>query len=138
MSDVVHITDDFKNTTKEFDKIDNRIKELESQLKELRCKKKEYSNEMLIFMKNNSLEGTEFKVNNKKIKYTLTRQIQPLNKDYLAQRIGEFAMPYVSTLGNDFPEKLTNYIMENRPVVEREYIKSTLIRRMNAAARNKF
>ena len=36
---------------------------LESQLKELRCKKKEYSNEMLVFMKNNSLEGTEFKVN---------------------------------------------------------------------------
>ena len=133
MSDVVNITDEFKYTTKEFDKIDDLIKQLESKLKELRVQKKEYSERMLSFVKNNNLQGTEFKVNNKKIKYQQTRQVQPLNKEYMFKRINEFAMPYTATLGSDFAEKLTNYIMENRPIVEREYIKSTLIKRMTAA-----
>tara|TARA_B100002019_G_C20731775_1_gene339697 strand:- start:6 stop:416 length:411 start_codon:yes stop_codon:yes gene_type:complete len=133
MSDVVHISDEFKQTTKEFDKIDDLIKQLEGKLKELRIQKRDYSEKMLSFVKSNQLQGTEFKVNNKKIKYVQTRSIQPINRDYINQRINEFSMPYSSTVGSDFADKLTDYIFENRPYVEREYIKSTLIRRMTAA-----
>ena len=138
MSDVVHISDEFKIATKEFDRVEDLIKELEVKLKELRSQKKDFSEKMLAFVKSNNLEDTEFKVNNKKIKYTNTRTLQPLNKDYLFQRITEFTMPYVSTIGNDFSEKLIDYIMDNRKFVEREYIKSTLIKRMTAARYKKY
>lgn len=137
MSDVVHISDDFKIATKEFDRLEDLIKELEGKLKELRSQKKDFSEKMLTFVKSNNLEDTEFKVNNKKIKYTHTRTLQTLNKDYIHKRITEFIFPYKSTVGEDFPDKLVDYIMDNRQVVEREYIKSTQIKRMTVAARFK-
>jgi hypothetical protein len=136
MSDVVNISDEFKNSTKEFVELNNTIKGLEVQLKELRSKKKECSEKMVYFVKNNSLQDTEFKVNNQKIKYAQTRTLQPVNRDYLFQRITEFTMPYVSTIGNDFSEKLIDYIMDNRKFVEREYIKSIQIKRVFAARKN--
>jgi hypothetical protein len=138
MSDVVHISDDFKIATKEFDRVEDLIKELEVKLKELRSQKKDFSEKMLTFVKSNNLEDTEFKVNNKKIKYTHTRTVQSLNRDYMHKRITEFTMPFLSQTGNDFPDKLTDYIMDNRPIVEREYIKSTLIKRMTAARYKKY
>ena len=138
MSDVVHISDDFKIATKEFDRVEDLIKDLEVKLKELRSQKRDFSEKMLTFVKSNNLEDTEFKVNNKKIKYTHTRTVQALNRDYMHKRITEFTMPYLSATGNDFPDKLTDYIMDNRPIVEREYIKSTLIKRMTAARYKKY
>jgi hypothetical protein len=136
MSDVVNISDEFKNSTKEFVELNNTIKGLEVQLKELRSKKKECSEKMVYFVKNNSLQDTEFKVNNQKIKYAQTRTLQPVNRDYLFQRITEFTMPYFSTIGNDISEKLIDYIMDNRKFVEREYIKSIQIKRVFAARKN--
>jgi hypothetical protein len=138
MSDVVHISDDFKIATKEFDRVEDLIKDLEVKLKELRSQKRDFSEKMLTFVKSNNLEDTEFKVNNKKIKYTHTRTVQALNRDYMHKRITEFTMPYLSATGNDFPDKLIDYIMDNRPIVEREYIKSTLIKRMTAARYKKY
>ena len=136
MSDVVSITDDFKSATKEFADLNNMIKQLENKLKELRSKKKDCSEKMVSFVKNNNLEDTEFKVNNQKIKYAHTRTLQPINKEYMYQRITEFTMPYISTLGADFVDKLIDYMMDNRKIVEREYIKSTQIKRMMAARSN--
>ena len=97
--------------------------------------KREFSNLNQSFIEKN-LRKKNILVNNQKIKYAQTRTLQPVNRDYLFQRITEFTMPYVSTIGNDFSEKLIDYIMDNRKFVEREYIKSIQIKRVFAARKN--
>jgi len=149
MSDIVTISAEFKNNARQFVDLNNDIKykknelkklkndekilSLESHIKHLESVRDNFNGSMIKFIKDNNLQESEFKIDATKLRYTTSNTTKALNKEYIYMRISEFLTPYEEILGEDVADKLTTYIMDNRPLSSREYLKSTQIRRIKAA-----
>lgn len=79
----------FENQIQQWVSTDNQIKILNEKIKELRDKKTEISNDLLNYAKNNNLSNSTIKIGDGKLKFTNTKQTEPLTLKYLEKTLGE-------------------------------------------------
>lgn len=100
--------------------LDNEIRTLQKEQKKRREQKKEISNNLIDFMKDNEIDC--FAINDGNLSYVKQNVKKPLNKKNLLDIISKFYDGDVLKANN-----LNNYIMDNRE----EYTKETIQRRLN-------
>ena len=105
------------NKIKEWIKIDDEINLINNKLKEYKVQKKKLSEELISIMKNNDIDC--FDINENKILLNKTKIKQPINKKFLLFSLEKF---FFNDKSID-TEQLSNFILDNRAIVEKENIK---------------
>ena len=71
------------DTVAKWIKIDNKIQELSAELKQLRHDKNILETALTNYAKENDMENSTVKVNNNKIKFSVTKTTEPITFKYL-------------------------------------------------------
>ena len=108
------------NNVKEWIKIDNEITQLKAEIKERNNKKKSLTENLVVTMKNNSIDC--FDINGGSLMYKKNTVKKPIN----AKTMITLLQNYYSTTPNK-AEEITKFIMENR----QEEIKETIKRKQD-------
>ncbi len=108
--------DEFKEILKMWITIDDEILNSKNRIKELKKKKVDITPKILEFMKDNNLENLN--LNNKdKLKYHITSSKKSLSKKYILDNLSVYFNDSMTG------EKITNQLLDNRPVVEKIQLK---------------
>ena len=91
-------------------KIDNRIQELNAELKQLRNDKNILENALTKYAKDNKIENSTVKVNNNKIKFSVTKTSEPITFKYLERNLCNIIK------NEDQLQKTMDYLKDNREV----------------------
>lgn len=91
-------------------KIDNRIQELNAELKQLRNDKNILENALTKYAKDNKIENSTVKVNNNKIKFSVTKTSEPITFKYLERNLCNIIK------NEDQLQKTMEYLKDNREV----------------------
>jgi hypothetical protein len=90
--------------------IDNRIQELSAELKQLKNDKNILDLSLINYAKNNNLENATVKVNNNKMKFSVTKTSEPITFKYLERNLGNIIK------NEDQLHKTIDYLKEKREV----------------------
>lgn len=91
-------------------KIDNRIQELNAELKQLRNDKNILETVLTNYAKENDLENSTVKVNNNKIKFSVTKTSEPITFKYLERNLCNIIK------SDEQLQKTIEYLKDNREV----------------------
>jgi hypothetical protein len=97
-------------TVSEWIIIDNKIQALSAELKQLRCDKIVLDSALINYAKSNNLENAIVKVNNNKMKFSVTKTSQPITFKYLERNLSNIIK------NEDQLHKTIDYLKENREV----------------------
>lgn len=98
------------DTVTKWIKIDDKIQEMTAELKQLRNDKIILENALTSYAKDNNMENSTVKVNNKKIKFNVTKTAEPITLKYLEKNL-------CSIIKNeDQLHKTIEYLKNNREV----------------------
>ena len=75
------------DTLSKWVKIDNKIQQLNSELKTLRNDKNTLENILTNYARDNNMENSTIKVNNNKIKFSVTKNSEPITFKYLERNL---------------------------------------------------
>ena len=107
--------DDLKTNVKEYLDIDDQIKALNKAVKARRDRKKKLSESILKTMK--QFEINNMNTSNGKLIYSVTKQKAPLTKKNLLNCLSLYYN------NSDKANEVSNYVMENRPQIEKVSLK---------------
>lgn len=75
--------DEFKNDIKKWVSIDNKIKNINDELRELRRNKTDISDNINSYVEENQLDASTISISDGRLKFTETRQIQPITLKFI-------------------------------------------------------
>ena len=90
--------------------VDNRIQELNAELKKLRNNKTILETALTKYAKDNNMENSTVKVNNNKIKFSITKTSEPITFKYLERNLCNIIK------NEDQLQKTMDYLKNNREV----------------------
>ena len=98
------------DTVTKWIKIDNKIQELNAELKQLRHDKNILETALTNYAKDNNMENSTVKVNNNKIKFSVTKTAEPITFKYLERNLCNIIK------NEDQLQKTIEYLKDNREV----------------------
>lgn len=98
------------DTVAKWIKIDNKIQELNAELKQLRHDKNILETALTNYAKDNDMENSTVKVNNNKIKFSVTKSTEPITFKYLEKNLCNIIK------SEDQLQKTMEYLKDNREV----------------------
>jgi len=118
----VQISQKFEDNIKRFVIIDNKIKSAKMAIKELEKEKKDASNNILIYIKTNSLEEAPINITGGRIKYFVSKSTSPMSKKYIQDRLEQYFK------SKSKAEEIIDFLYSNRETTEYETIKRTIVK----------
>ena len=97
--------------------IDNKIQELNAELKQLRHDKNILESALTNYAKDNDMENTTVKVNNNKIKFSVTKTVEPITFKYLERNLCNIIK------SEEQLQKTMEYFKDNREVKQTYSVK---------------
>lgn len=97
--------------------IDNKIQELNAELKQLRHDKNILESALTSYAKDNDMENTTVKVNNNKIKFSVTKTVEPITFKYLERNLCNIIK------SEEQLQKTMEYLKDNREVKQTYSVK---------------
>jgi|UniRef100_A0A6C0IMN2 hypothetical protein len=97
--------------------IDNKIQELNAELKQLRHDKNILESALTNYAKDNDMENTTVKVNNNKIKFSVTKTVEPITFKYLERNLCNIIK------SEEQLQKTMEYLKDNREVKQTYSVK---------------
>ena len=107
----------FSDNIKKWVSIDDEIKELNTKIKEKRELRSQVLLSIIDYKKNNKLDGKIIKYNSENLKFTISRQYQPVSYEFIKKCLGEIIDDI------EYVEYIINYIKEKRSYKNVEDIK---------------
>lgn len=98
------------DTVNKWINIDNKIQELNAELKQLRNEKNIIEKALTNYAKENNMENSIVKVNNNKIKFSVTKTTEPITFKYLEKNLCNIIK------SEDQLQKTMEYLKDNREV----------------------
>lgn len=98
------------DTLSKWVKIDNKIQQLNSELKTLRNDKNMLENILTNYARDNNMENSTIKVNNNKIKFSVTKNSEPITFKYLERNLCNIIK------NEDQLHKTIDYLKSNREI----------------------
>lgn len=98
------------DTVTKWIKLDNKIQELNAELKQLRHDKNVLETALTNYAKDNDMENSTVKVNNNKIKFSVTKSAEPITFKYLEKNLCNIIK------NEDQLQKTMEYLKDNREV----------------------
>ena len=98
------------DTVNKWINIDNKIQELNAELKQLRNDKNIIEKVLTNYAKENNMENSTVRVNNNKIKFSVTKTTEPITFKYLEKNLCNIIK------SEDQLQKTMEYLKDNREV----------------------
>ena len=98
------------DTVAKWIKFDNKIQELNAELKQLRNDKNVLETALTNYAKDNDMENSTVKVNNNKIRFSVTKSAEPITFKYLEKNLCNIIK------SEDQLQKTMEYLKDNREV----------------------
>jgi hypothetical protein len=98
------------DTADKWIKIDNRIQQLSAELKQLRHDKNILESTLTNYAKENDMENSTVRVNNNKIKFSVTKTAEPITFKYLERNLCNIIK------NEEQLQKTMEYLKDNREV----------------------
>ena len=108
--------DELINNIKQWLKLDNEIKELNKLIKEKRFERKQFSDNLVVTMKDRGIDC--FDITGGQLQFTQNKIKKPISKKHLILSLQEFFKDKQFETNN-----LCNYILNSREEITKEYIK---------------
>jgi hypothetical protein len=117
------VSEDFKNLIRMYVELDDQIREANAAMNILKQKKILFEERIMQYMERNELHDKAIKLNNGKIRYTVSKISAPITKKYVYDRFIQYLQN--SQQAND----LITLIFENRDFTEKKCIRRSVDRK---------
>lgn len=113
----MQVSQNFQNDIKKYVSIDNKIKSAQEVIKDLKKEKEQAADNILIYIKTNSIENVPINITGGKIKYAVSKTTAPMSKAYIKQRLAQYFK------SESKAQEVVDFLYTDRETKEKETIK---------------
>ena len=115
----MQVSPQFENDIVKWVKIDNKIKSANGALKILRKEKDITGENILIYIKTNSLEDHPINITGGKLKLATSKTTSPINKKFIEERLSQYFK------SNSKAKEVADFIFNSRETTEKDVLRRT-------------